>query len=465
MREVTMKTGRGRRTRACLWIGGVVLLLGAGAARAAEEAGADSGGVVPRGPSYSIEATTSYHYVNHAYFGADRAITSDPERKNYTWGEGFTRVRWNYGLPQGAWLSVGGVAMATVSTDYFGADGVGDGRLDQLLIGASRIGGSGLSVVAGRQDLEVGDGFLIGDGYRDSKAALWNIPLNFYDALRADWQQGPWHALAFGARLSPSYVIDEPDPADPENLLTLRPKGLQYGGETGWSGSERNSLALGYFQRADHGDTRLDARAVSLRGGLGAGRFSLAGEWVIEGGRFGDADLRGRGGHLGATIKLADRMEPHAQVEYFLFSGDDPATPRVDEGFYPWNYRWTDWSRYYVADLVASTLVTNNDARIWKLECGVTPLENTGLRLLLHRIDLDTGASYGGLPGGVGRGFADEADVVVDQGMGDRWSAWVMGGYVRPRAAARALVGTAASGQIFMSLTYKFEGPGGGSAD
>ena len=63
-------------------------------------------------------------------------------------------------------------------------------------------------MVAGRQDLQVGDGFLIGDGYRDTKAALWNIPLNFYDAVRADWAQGPWHALAFGARISPSYSIE-----------------------------------------------------------------------------------------------------------------------------------------------------------------------------------------------------------------------------------------------------------------
>jgi hypothetical protein len=446
-----MEAGRSRKPRgsARMWLGCALLALTAGTAWAAEEAGADSGGAVPMGPSYSVEATASYHSVNHAYFGADWGITSDPGRKSYTWGEGFTRVRWNYGLPRGVWLSAGGVLMATAATDYYGVDGAGDGRLDQLLIGASGIGGSGWSVVAGRQDLQIGDGFLIGDGTRDSKAALWNIPLNFYDAVRADWAQGPWHAVAFGARLSPSFGEEGVDP-----------KGNQYGGELGWSASGERSLALGCFQRVDDGGTELDARAFSLRGALGARGFTLAGELVGESGTAGEVDLKGRGGHLGLTYAFERKGEPYAQLEYFLFSGDDPETPE-QEGFYPWEYRWTDWSRYYVADLVASTLVFNNDARIWKLECGVTPLENTSLRLLLHRIDLDTGASYGGIPEGVGRGFADEADLVVDQALGERWSAWVMGGYAVPREAAKALVGEARSGQLFVSLTYKFEGPGG----
>lgn len=460
-----METGRsnGMRGGAALGIACAVLAFSAGAAWAADEAAADSGGAVPAGLSYSVEATTSYHYVNHAYFGANEEITSYPGRKSYTWGEDFTRARVNYGVLDCVWLSAGGVSTGTAGTDYFGVHDASDGLLDQLLVGVSSIGGTGLSLVAGRQDLQVGDGFLIGDGYYDSKAALWNIPLNFYDALRADWQQGGWHALAFGARLSPSYTIAVPDPADPESELTLRPKGYQYGGEVGWTGSETRSLAFGYFERADDGSTQLDPRAFSLRGAWDLGPLSVVGEGVVESGHNGDADLRGIGGHLGATYKSALWGEPYAQIEYFFFSGDDPSTPSIDEGFYPWNYRWTDWSRYYVADLMAGTFTVNNDTRIWKLECGVTPLENTSLRLLLHRIDLDTGTGQweGGLPEGVGRGFADEADLVVDQGLGDGWSAWVMGSYVRPLAAAKALAGDAASGQLFVGLTLKFEGPGG----
>lgn len=446
-----MEAGRSKGSRGgmALGIGCALLALTAGPGWAAEGAAADSGGAVPNGLSYTVEATSSYHYVNQAYFGN---ATDFPGKKSTTWAEGFTRARLNYGTSDGVWLSAGGVVMGTAGTDYFGTEDAHDGRLDQLLVGMSSIGGSGLSLVAGRQDLQVGDGFLIGDGYRDSKAALWNIPLNFYDALRADWQQGEWSALAFGARLSPSYG----DQAEGTG-------NLQLGGEVSWNASETRTLALGYFQRLDDGDAQLDARAFSLRGNWERGPFSLAGEGVVERGRNGEADLRSFGGHLGATCKAALRGEPYAQLEYFLFSGDDPATADVDEGFYPWNYRWTDWSRYYVADLMASTFIFNNDSRIWKLECGISPLEDTSLRLLLHRIDLDTGASLweGGLPEGVGRAFAHEADLVVDQSIGDHWSAWVLGSYVRPLEAAKALAGEAAAGQIFVSLTYKFDSPGG----
>lgn len=452
-----METGRRSEMRGwvALGIACAVLAFSAGVVRAAEEDAVEPEGAVPAGLSYGVEVTSSFHQVTDAYFGADLGVTGDPAKRSFSWSEGFTRLRLNYGAPDGVWLSVGGVYMTTSGTDYYGIRDAGDAQLDQFLVGLSPPGGQGFSLVAGRQDLQIGDGFLIGDGYRESKAALWGIPVNFYDALRADWQQGNWHALAFGARLSPSCG----DTGD-------YPEDLQGGGEAGWSGSETRSLAFGYLQRGDGGPRHLDARAFSLRGAWDRGPFSLAGEWVVEGGQNGDAQLQGVGGHLGITCKPGLRGEPYVQLEYFHFSGDDPATPDVDEGFYPWSYRWTDWSRYYVADLMASTFTVNNDTRIWKLECGVTPAENTSLRLLLHHIDLDTGTSQweDGLPEGVGRGFADEVDLVVDQGLGKSWTGWVMGSYARPREAAKTLVGAEKnSSQVFAGLTVKFDGPGDSS--
>lgn len=449
-----MREGRSSRPLARLAIGCAVLALAAGAAWA-QEAEEESGPAVPPGFSYGVEATASYHYVNHAYFGADWGITSDPDRKNYAWSEGLTRLRLNYGLPQGLWVSAGGVVMTTLATDYYGTNNVGDGLVDQLAIGLADAGGSGFSLTAGRQDLQVGDGFIIGDGYYDTRAALWNIPLNFYDGLKADLVRGPWHALAFGARLSPSYA------AEGETV-----KGFLAGGELGWSAGEARSLTVGWFQREDDGTTNLDARALSVRGALGLGGMKLAGELVEQFGQRGVTDLEGRGCHLDATWSLPAAGEPYAQLQYLQFSGDDPSTPE-DESYQPWQYRWNDWSQWYVADLVGSTLLGNSDTRVWKLEFGWSPCEKSGLRLLLHRLDLDSGASWGGLADGVGRGFADEYDLVVDRELGEHWSAWVLGGYARPREAAKELVGSAASGQVFASITYSFEGVafGGGCGE
>ena len=61
---------------------------------------ADSTGVTPvaQGPSWSFEGTGSWHNVEHPYFG-----TADSRDD---WGEGFSRLRLNYGLPDGLWGSV-----------------------------------------------------------------------------------------------------------------------------------------------------------------------------------------------------------------------------------------------------------------------------------------------------------------------------------------------------------------------
>ena len=445
-----MKNGRSGRPLAWLAIGCAVLALAAGAAWAQEDEEEEAGPTVPPGFSYGVQATASYHWVNHAYFGADWGITSDPHRTDYTWGEGFTRLRLNYGLPEGVWASVGGTVMTTQATDYYGTDNAFDGLVDRLAVGIENAGGGGFSLTAGRQDLQVGDGDVNGDGYADTRAALWNIPLAFYDGVKGDLVRGPWHALAFGARLSPTFA---------EEGETV--KGFLAGAELGWSAGEERALAVGWFQREDDGTTDLDARALSVRGAYGLGGLQLAGELVEQFGQRGTTDLEGRGGHADATWTFPARGEPYVQLQYLQFSGDDPGT-EADESYQPWQYGWTDWSRWYVADLVGSTLLTNSDTRVWKLECGWSPCEQGSVRLLLHRIDLDSGASWGGLPDGIGRGFADEADLVFERELSEHWSAWVMGGYARPREAAKELVGAAASGQVFASITYTFEGVGFG---
>ncbi len=463
-----MGVGRGSRFVGCTRSSGAVLALalalGAGAARSEEAAAPDSSPAEPAGLSYSVEATSSIHHVSSAYFGADWGVTRDPRKTQFSWGEGLTRARVGYRDAAGFHGSVGGVLLGTSGTDYFGTHDVGDGRLDQLLVGGEDVAGTGLGFVLGRQDLQVGDGFVIGDGYYDRRAALWNIPLGFTDAARLDWGRGRFKTLAFVSRLSPSFMEDVEVVNEDEttSTLTLRPRGTIAGGEIAYVASEQRSLALAYFQRDDRGDTRLDARAASVRGALGTGPFRLSGEWVVERGYVADAKLRGRGGHLCANAQLPARGEPYVEAEYLLFSGDDPATPE-DEAYYPWQYRWNDWSQWYVADLLGSTLVFNSNSRVWRFGCGITPLANTTVRLLAHHVDLDTGVTdLGEVPAGVGRGFADETDLIVDQSIGEHWSAWVMGGYVYPRNVSKALVGNAKSGQVFASVTYKFARPGGG---
>ena len=393
---------------------------------AQEEAAADS---TPPGASYTVETTAGYFNTNRAYFapGAEH------------WGEGFSRSRLQYRWPSGAQLTAGGVLMTTVGTDYYGVADQNDGLLDQLSISAPDLGGTGLGIALGRQNIQFGDGFLISDGYLDHRSALWSIPLSFYDGVKLDWARGTAHATAFAADYSPSF----------EGALGARPDGYVFGAEAGWTRSEGSELALAYLRRHDTSVIEDRAQAISLRGGWLSGPFVLAGEAVLESGTRTGTDLAGRGGHVAATWRSEGRWKPMLKAEYLLFSGDDQTTSK-DESYDPWQFGWVDWSTYYVGDLLSSTVGTSTNMRMALLQLGLTPREGTGVRLLAHRMDRDLADI---------RPFAYEFDAVVEQAIGEQWSAWVMGGLVTGLSAAELEFGSREhSAQLFASLTYNFGG-------
>jgi hypothetical protein len=307
--------------------------------------------------------------------------------------------------------------------------------------GVANLAHSGLSATVGRQDLVLGDGFLIGDGVRDNKAALWNIPLNYFDAARLEWTRGVAHALAFGTVLSSSWY---PRGANVH--------GRVLGGEAGWAPAPGSDLTATYLNRADR--EHHDAIAYALRGSWSRGRASAAGEAVLEDGRELGVPLGGRGGHAWAQLKSAGRLAPFARVEYFHFSGDDPTTAK-NETYDPWFYRWSDWGHYYVGELVSATVGDETNMRIWVVQLGATPRAGTDVRLLAHRMNVDTFANLVKPASGSTR-FADEIDVVLEQSAGAHWSGWVMGAWATPLDVARVNIGTASCGQVFASVTFKF---------
>ncbi|MBI5168717.1 MAG: hypothetical protein HZA61_04430 [Candidatus Eisenbacteria bacterium] len=407
-----------------------LLLAAATAARADEPAAeAEEDDSVPAGLSYALEATASNHHVKGAWFTPD---------SSFDWSEGFARARVFYGFGKGAHVTAGGVVMRTQGTDYFGTQDENDGLLDQLALVVPNAGESGFGFTIGRQSFTLGDGFLIADGYYDHRAALWNIPLAFYDGVSANWTQGPHHATAFAFDVSPSFG----DPGDPL-------EGFLAGGEFGWTPSEGNDLALG-FVRMDETKTDRTPFAVTVRGSSTRGPWVIGGEFVFEGGSMGDVDLSGRGGHAEVVWTGEGRFKPTVKLQGFWFSGDDPATDTEDEGYDPWQFGWSDWSNWYVGDLLGSTVLTSSNMRTLLAQVGLTPREGTGFRVLAHRFDrVET---EGDSP------FAYEFDAVVDQELPHGLSAWVMGAYAMPLDAAKVEFGSENSMQLFAALSWKFSG-------
>lgn len=379
--------------------------------------------------SYTVETTASGHTTDRAFFGEGAPH----------WSEVFSRARVEMPLTGHVNLSLGGVIMTQVGKDYAGFGDASDGRIDRLALSIHDLVFPGLGVTVGRQDYKLGDGFLLGDGYLDTRSARWNIPLSFYDGVTADWAMGDAHLRGFALNFSPSY----------ESSLGYRPDGLLYGGEVSVSPGEGKGLAVAYLQRHDKSAFEDRSQAVSVRGDWTSGAVEVNAEAVLQGGKADGVDRAGRGGHANLIWTGSGAWAPTIRLHYSLLSGDDPATTK-DETYAAWQPSWNDWSQHYVGDLLASTVGTWEDMRIALVQVGVTPREGTGLRLLAHRFDRDQGAVTP---------FAYEFDAVVDHDFGKGWTGWIMGGLVTPLDRAKADYATdKSSTQLFASLTYKFSG-------
>ncbi|MFH1177005.1 MAG: hypothetical protein V1750_06320 [Acidobacteriota bacterium] len=398
--------------------------------------------------------TATYFAVSHAYFGA-AGQPGGGGHGDYFWLESMANLRGELALGAHFRALLGIHGMATLGRDYYGLDDSRELIVDRAELGVTDIGGSGLSLTLGRQDLQIGDGFIIGDGYFETKATLWSIPLSFFDALRADYSAGPFHATALLARLDDSF----PAPCE----WCEPQEGSLAGLDLAWQ-SERWSAAMGHFRRNDHAEVGNDGAITAVRGALKLGPVTLAGEYGRESGALDQVggenavsrvDLAGEAFHLDVTWELPAGRDTYVKGSYLAFSGDDPGT-REWEQYSRWNYRWNDWNRYYIGDIIGSQFLFNQDERVIMLEGGLAPGETTRLRLFLLRTRLDTGSALGGLPPGVSKDFSDEIMVVLDYAPRPNLSTWVLLAWARPRGAARALIGSDDCAEVLTSLSVIF---------
>jgi hypothetical protein len=428
-----------------------------GLAAAAEDADASAAEDMPEVKPLVWSGTVNLgmFLAHRAFFGGNPYFGAEPEDTDFGWMEAFARLQLEVSPSPWMAASVGAAVFGTGATDYYGLRNDGSVLLDRAQVSFPSIGDSDFSLAVGRQDIVIGDGFIIGDGYLDHEGALWTMPLSFFDAARVDFETGGWHVTAMGALLSSSFSGEIPDPEDPESVVEVEPDGEMYGLDAAYTWGERASAGLGVFLRSDRGDTDNDAAIVALRGSAALTGVTFAGELGIEGGKIQGTDLRGYAYHVDATHTFCEESETYAKASFLFFSGDKTDTEK-NEGYYPWFYRWNDWSQYYVGDIVGSTMILNSDARIMVLEGGYKPAEAWGLRLLLHRMDLDTGSSIGGLPSGTSRHFADEVNVVADYTLNDAWSFWAMTAFAKPGDAAKAAYGDDDATELFLNATFSF---------
>jgi hypothetical protein len=308
-----------------------------------------------------------------------------------------------------------------------------------------------LTVTLGRQEIVIGDGFLIGDGTYD-RVAQWSAPLKSFDAARAAFDLAPFKVDLFAAYVDKDWVqyrgfhkgrFQDQLPAF-EEIGGSR----LYGTDLTWTGEAWGTWGLSAFFRNDQSLLDNDTIAVSLRGAAEIPFLSglkLEGEVVREMGhtRVKEADIvtggelarRSWGGHIDLTYTFnMSRFKPHLGASYIYLPGDDPDTPGTNEAFDPLFYGYTDWGKWSIGNIVGGGgQLVNSNERVIKLEAGLIPSASTQLRLLYYHFDLDRGVGLDFSK----RHYADETELVFDYWPNSIFYAGVELGYAHPLEAAR----------------------------
>lgn len=277
----------------------------------------------------------------------------------------------------------------------------------------------------GRQEILIGEGFLVGDGFNqvvdtqagaDYDLVIGKSSRRAFDAVRLTYTLEPYTVDVFTAKIDEDFGQTNVDDID-LNGINLNYDYLDIA-----------TFDLGYFvmdDRAGPGlaDTGLTIRALSLRGegsvpvvpGL-----TVKGEYVTEDGDSfptntrGTKDIDANAWYLGAEYAFQDMVyEPYISTTYVFMSGDkDANTPGNDDEQFDPLCEDKEWGvlveNLTLPGTVDDELQTNLNA--WKIGAGLKldpVVEGLSLDIAYLMADKDEAAA------GVSDDIGDELDVTL----------------------------------------------------
>ncbi len=230
--------------------------------------------------------------------------------------------------------------------------------VDNLYFKWADLGRIPLTLTLGRQNIMLGEGFVVMDGH-----ALDGSRSIYFNAARADYSfKGDSVLTAFV-----SYVPDVdnilPVINDQEQALIEQPErgmGLYF------TKKLNKAKAEAYFLRKDTDST--EARPIESGINTFGARItvplmtnlSFCGEGAFQSGSYGDFDRSAFGGYFHLDYSFSDSIPlvKTLTVGGIALSGDDPETER-HEGWDPLFSRWPKWSESYIYTLIRENGVAN----------------------------------------------------------------------------------------------------------
>lgn len=418
---------------------------------------ADQGGAAPEekvpgeGLIYTLEldAAIGGFTTRGTNFGSGRVdVRTEESTGDADWAEGYIKPGANaeYAIPAAGTLYGGlsAVASATVGDgDAGGYTQSGDGSvtMETAFLGW-RSGGllaepwseNALDLSYGRQEFEVGDGFLILDGDLDQfdKGTYWLAP------RRAFQQAGLVRISAEPMRADLFYLDSDRD----QDHTELAGVNLEY--------KALGTLGLMYFQVLDSGPPTVfgardgmdvfsvrvnDLRLPELP------NLSLWGEYVSEQGGGRDGDIDAQGWYLEGQYSFAEwGWSPTLSYRYASFSGDPDPDDERRQDFDPFFYGWSrGWGTWFQGEVTGEYLLFNSNQVNHMLHLSLQPTESLSVGAITYRFSL-AADNYHGTPVS-DRHFDDELNLYLDWTLTKRLSISAAYGIAFPGTAAKEVLG------------------------
>ncbi|MBU4405830.1 MAG: alginate export family protein [Candidatus Aminicenantes bacterium] len=269
-----------------------------------------------------------------------------------------------------------------------------------------------LTVTLGRQELMLGEGFLIFDG-----GPLDGSRSAYFNGLRLDWAMKNKNNLTFFFVRQPRTDTLLPRINDKNQaLLEQEEQGLGFY----FSGRIKKTALDAYLFRKDTFKTGLlPAGALHVAGGRAVVPFteklSLTGEAALQLGTLGDNKRSGLGGYFHLDYKCGRRFPLPVQLTLggIYLSGDDPETAH-HEGWDAAFSRWPKWSDSLIYLMARETRVADwtNFISLYA-NLLFEPLEKVKLNLAWYRLTAPQKTPPSALLSGNGRSRGDLLSVKI----------------------------------------------------
>jgi hypothetical protein len=246
---------------------------------------------------------------------------------------------------------------------------------DQLYVTWDSIAALPLTLTAGRQNLMLGEGFVVMDG-----GPLDGSRSAYFNAARADWAFSPTSRLMFAYMYQPERDKFLPVIDDKKRKLVEQPEEgfvLYYTGTVASGGLQAYLIRKNIYS-IDGLPTTAHINSPGLRYDYPLFTdFNVVGEGAYQFGTWNSETMRAYGGYFYGQYKTGQKgfIPGVLTLGGIHLSGDDQATPE-NEGWDPLFSRWPKWSEAYIYTLAPERLPaywTNLSSVFGKVAFVVTP--------------------------------------------------------------------------------------------